>query len=255
MEWKKSVECVILKQTQIHQNLFDMTVQSATIASHAIVGQFLHIKTSGGYLRRPISICDVMGDFVRFIYEVKGEGLLSLSKMQAGESINILGPLGNGFDLSIEAKNPYIVGGGIGIFPLFYLAKQRLVKAVFGFRTRDLICMEDEFKVICPEVSIATDDGSVGIHGNVCDVLNQKIKDGDIPDLIYVCGPLPMLKAICALAKENGIRAQVSLEERMACGIGACLGCATKTKQEDGTEGYLHVCKNGPVFDAEKVIF
>ncbi len=250
-------KCKITKIQKLNETVFDITVLTKNMAKNALPGQFVHIKCGEeNFLRRPISICDTKDDFLRFVFEVKGKGTFYLSQCQTGDELDILGPLGNGFDLS-KSKNgaAVFVGGGIGIFPLLKCEKLMPENSVtiLGFRNKDAVIMENEFKEFCKDFYITTDDGSYGKKGFVTDVLKEVIKKEKV-GCIYACGPMAMLKNVAELARENKIKCEVSLEERMGCGIGSCLVCACRIKSGDG-EKYLHVCKDGPVFDGEKVIF
>lgn len=250
-------KCKIVKIQKLNETIFDITVSTKNMAKKALPGQFVHIKCGEeNFLRRPISICDTEDDFLRFVFEVKGKGTLYLSKCQVGDELDILGPLGNGFDLSkSEDGISVFVGGGIGVFPLFKCEKLNPEKSVtiLGFRNKDAVVMEDEFKSYCKDFYLTTDDGSYGKKGFVTDALKEVIEKEKV-GCIYACGPMPMLKNVAKMAKENNIKCEISLEERMGCGIGSCLVCACRIKSGDG-EKYLHVCKDGPVFDGEKVIF
>jgi dihydroorotate dehydrogenase electron transfer subunit len=208
-------------------------------------GQFINIKLDGLFLRRPISVFDVSEDTVTIVYKVVGKGTEMLSKMKEGE-LDILTGLGNGYDLAVSGDNPLLIGGGVGIPPLFYLAKQLLangkkVYAILGFNNSDEIFAVDDFVALGIDVSVTTVDGSFGTKGFVTDAL---------PDFDYhyfTCGPEPMLKAVYKKAKGNG---QFSFEERMGCGFGACMGCSHKT-----IKGYKRVCKDGPVFKKEEILW
>ena len=251
---KKAYNCVLEIKKEIARGIFDFTVISEEIAKEAKPGQFLHITCSDAvFLRRPISICDAGNGRVRFIFEIKGKGTEELAKKELGDAINIMGPLGNGFTISDEYKNAAIIGGGIGVFPLYMLAKQVRNPAVFlGFRSRDRVVMEEEFEKIS-DLQLATDDGSHGYHGYAVELLKQHLSQKPC-DIIYACGPVPMLKAVQGIAAEAGIKCQLSMEQRMGCGIGACLVCTCETTRP-GTEKMARACKNGPVFWAEEVVF
>ena len=230
------------------------------MANIALPGQFLEIRVNDDiepFLRRPISIHKIDKDKneLEFIFQVKGKGTEILSKKKVGDKISVLGPLGKG-DFKFEGyKNIAIIGGGIGVFPLYELAKQASKKAevttYLGFRNKDFVVLEDEFKEVSNKLVITTDDGSYKENGFAINYLKEDAKNQK-PDCIFACGPLPMLRAIKEFAVENGIDAQVSLEERMGCGIGICLGCAVK---DTASAGYKHVCKDGPVFDVNSVEF
>lgn len=234
----------ILSIKEIAPALYDVWVESPEMAKKALPGQFLHIDCGGTTtLRRPISICDASENALRFVFAAKGEGTKTLAQRSVGDELDILGPLGTSFKTE-NAGKAVLIGGGIGVFPLLLLAKKLdNPTAVLGFRTKDLVVMEEEFKAVCDEVKIATDDGSYGFHGLVTQLVEGKV------DTIYACGPKPMLKAVKALAAELGAACQISLEERMGCGIGACAVCVCKTKGGK----YSRVCKDGPVYDAEGV--
>lgn len=243
--------CEILRRAEIAKNTFDFTVRAPELAAVAEPGQFAHIYVPGRTLRRPISICDIDKDAgtLRFVFQVRGGGTAQLADFQVGDQMDILAPLGHGFTVEPE-KKALFVGGGIGVPPLLGAAKHYGENAVvaIGFRSRDFVILEDDFRAAGCEVRVATDDGSYGHHGLVLDLIRDLH-----PDVIHACGPMVMLRAVAQFAKENNIRCEISLEERMACGIGACLGCAVELNGEDGT--YMgHVCKDGPVFAAERVV-
>ena len=243
--------CEILRRAEIAENTFDFTVRAPELAAVAEPGQFAHIYVPGRTLRRPISICDIDKDAgtLRFVFQVRGGGTAQLADFQVGDQMDILAPLGHGFTVEPE-KKALFVGGGIGVPPLLGAAKHYGENAVvaIGFRSRDFVILENDFKAAGCEVRVATDDGSYGHHGLVLDLIRDLH-----PDVIHACGPMVMLRAVAQFAKENNIRCEISLEERMACGIGACLGCAVELNGEDGT--YMgHVCKDGPVFAAERVV-
>lgn len=221
-------------------------------------GQFLEIRVTENIeplLRRPISIFNIEEDIVEFIFQVKGKGTEILYTKQEGEEIDILGPLGKGTFNFQNKQNIAIIGGGIGIFPLYELAKEANkitnVNMYLGFRSKDFVVLEDEYRKVSNKFVLTTDDGTYGEKGFAINFLKQDIEDGKI-DGIYACGPLPMLKAVQSLAKEYKIPCQISLEERMGCGIGVCLGCAVKVNAGEELV-YTHVCKAGPVFDANVV--
>lgn len=250
---KKIYSCELIEKQEIADGIFDFTIKCAEIAKAAQCGQFLHINCGkDSLLRRPISICDIGETTVRFIFEVKGKGTAELSEKKIGESIDVLGPLGHGF-MNGEYKNPVVIGGGIGIFPLYNLTKKLENPTVFlGFRSKDRVVMESEFKAIAENTTIATDDGSYGYNGFAVELLKKHLSENKC-DVIYSCGPMPMLRAVKQIAEEAGVKCQVSLEQRMGCGIGACLVCSCETKLE-GTEKYAKVCKDGPVFWSEEVV-
>ncbi|MFI3226655.1 MAG: dihydroorotate dehydrogenase electron transfer subunit [Clostridia bacterium] len=241
--------------SKVSKYAFKIEFSHAEMASNVQVGQFVHIKLANEFsLRRPISISDVNGDVISIIFEVRGKGTDWLSKVKIGDELDILGSLGNGFDLSKAGENPVFIGGGIGVPPLLLSAKNtKNATAIIGFRNADFVMLEDEFASACKEVIVTTDDGSYGRHGFVTDALADVIATATA---VYSCGPTPMLKAIAKIADEHNVFCQVSLEERMACGVGACLVCACEVyATENGlpVKKYAHVCKDGPVFNAKEV--
>lgn len=248
---KKTYNCRLIKKSKMVDNIFDYTVEAPDIAAQAKCGQFLHIMCGGKtFLRRPISICDSDKNTVRFIFEVKGEGTRELARIKEGEFINIMGPLGNGFSTE-GRKNAVIIGGGIGVFPLYKLAKSIDATVFLGFRSADRVVMEKEFEAVSQNVFIGTDDGSYGYKGYIASAMEYYISNNDC-GVIYACGPMPMLKAVKEIAQKHSIECQLSLEQRMGCGIGACLVCTCESTLE-GTDKNLRVCKHGPVFDSREV--
>ena len=246
-----SKPCKLLSARQLNQDVFDFTLQAPELAALAVPGQFAQVKVPGHTLRRPISICgiDKKAGTLRFVFQVRGQGTAELAGFQPGGEIEILAPLGNGFPVDRE-KRTLLVGGGIGVPPLLGVAKELGEKAVavLGFRNKDAVILEKDFQAAGAKVLIATDDGSYGHHGLVTELCQ-----GQDFDCVMACGPAPMLKAVTALAQRRGVPCYVSLEERMACGIGACLGCAVALYNEDGTQYFGHVCKDGPVFESHRV--
>ena len=210
-------------------------------------GQFVNIKLDGLYLRRPISVCDSEDGVLTLIYKVVGKGTEQMSEMTAGEELNILTGLGNGYDLSLAGDKPLLLGGGVGVPPLYMLAKKLIaegkrVSVVLGFNTKDEVFCEEDFKALGAEVFVTTVDGSYGIKGFVTDAM----KEIDYT-YFYTCGPEPMLKAIYKVSATSG---QFSFEERMGCGFGACMGCSCKT-----VTGYKRICKDGPVLKKEEILW
>ncbi len=250
----------IVTKEQLTKNIFKFAILSEEMAKVALPGQFLEIRVNDDiepFLRRPISIykIDKEKNQLEFIFQVKGKGTQILAQKSIGDKISVIGPLGKG-DFKFENyKNIAIIGGGIGIFPLYELARQASqnanVTTYLGFRSKDFVVLEDEFSKVSNKLVLTTDDGTYQEKGFAIDFL-KKDCESQKPDCIFACGPLPMLKAIKDFAIENEIPAQVSLEERMGCGIGICLGCAVKNKN---TDGYKHVCKDGPVFNVNDVEF
>lgn len=212
-------------------------------------GQFVNIELEGLYLRRPISICDWDASTITIIYKVVGRGTELMRGMQAGEQLDVLTGLGNGFDPSVECERPLLVGGGVGVPPLYHLAKEliargRKVSVVLGFNTAQEVFYADEFRSLGAEVYISTADGSVGTKGFVTNAIAENAIDFDY---FYSCGPLPMLKALCDCTAVSG---ELSFEERMGCGFGACMGCSCKT-----LTGNKRICKEGPVMKREEIIW
>lgn len=257
-----NIKAKLIEKEQLKADIFKFTVSAKEIADTARPGQFLEIRVSDNidpFLRRPISIYDINKEnsTVTFIFQVKGKGTEILCKKDVGKDIDVLGPLGFGAFNLADYKNISIIGGGIGVFPLHELAKNANknanVNTYLGFRSKDFVVCEDEFSKVSNKLVITTDDGSYGQNGFA---INYLIEDLDKlkTDCIYACGPLPMLRAVQKLAIERNIPCQISLEERMGCGIGACLGCAVKTSASPAdAPQYVHVCKAGPVFDASYV--
>lgn len=247
---------------RLNKAAFDITLFTPELAEAAVPGQFLHIRCGEQPLRRPISICEIDRKIgaLRIVFEVRGKGTAWLSERQMGDVVDVLGPLGNGFSLPESGEGIVLIGGGIGTPPLLSVARALPDKAeaILGFRNADACILARDFALACANVQIATDDGSLGFHGLVTDLLKERLAAHTAREKpcagILACGPTPMLKAIAALAQEHQIPCQVSLEERMGCGVGACLVCACKTKEPDG-EHYRHVCKDGPVFDAKEVVW
>ncbi len=248
---------IITRKTAIAKEIYSFTIQCPEVAEAAQPGQFVHIRANGFTLRRPISICGIDKEkgTLRIVFEIRGEGTAEIAKLNEGDLIDMLAPLGHGFTLMPEAKKVVLIGGGIGTPPMLPLAEYYGGRAtvISGFRNASAMILQEDFKKTGAETVLCTDDGSAGIHGFVTEPLKELAAKGGI-DAVYACGPMPMLKNIAAICKENGIYCEISLEERMACGIGACLGCACRTVRND-EEYFAHVCKDGPVFKAEEVLF
>lgn len=224
-------------------SIFRMTLTGDTSAVTA-PGQFVNIRLEGLYLRRPISVCDKQGDMLTIIYKVVGKGTEQMKKMKAGESLDVLSGLGNGYDISLAGEKPLLIGGGVGVPPLYLLAKQLInagkeVSVILGFNCRDEIFYEEEFKNLGCNVTVTTVDGSYGVKGFVTDAF---LKDYSY---FFTCGPEPMLKAVYKNTVTSG---QFSFEERMGCGFGACMGCSCKT-----LTGNKRICKDGPVMKKEEI--
>lgn len=249
----------ILEKNEIATGIFSYVVHCSEPADAAKAGQFVHIGVEGCTLRRPISICEIDKDkgTLRIVFEVRGAGTDKLSKLQVGDTMNMIAPLGNGFTVKeIPGKTVIVVGGGIGVPPMLETAKSfsgNKVKAITGFRSKDRVILEEDFVSIGADISVCTDDGSYGEKGLVTFPLIEELEKGSVA-VIYACGPTPMLKAVINTARVYNVPCEVSLEQRMACGVGACVGCAVNIKR-GGRDFVLRVCKDGPVFKAEEVVF
>lgn len=252
---KQVYQTKVVENRKISPDIYKMTIMSKEIAESARAGQFVNVycKNPGSLLARPISISQInkKENTIVLIYGVVGKGTKSLSNLKRDEKIEILGPLGNGFKIPEEDLNHIVIGGGIGVPPLVELVKELKgnIEVFLGFR--DTPILVEEFERYGAKVYMATEDGSQGVKGNVMDIIKEKKVEGD---LIYSCGPRPMLRTVSKWAGEKGIKAQVSMEERMACGVGACVGCVCKVKGEKGVEN-KRVCKDGPVFWGDEVIW
>lgn len=253
----------LIKKEQLKSDIIKYSVEAPDIVKDAKQGQFIEIRVSDNvepFLRRPISIhnMDKENGILEFIFQVKGKGTKILSEKVEGDLIDIIGPLGHGTFEYNDFQNIAIIGGGIGVFPLYELAKNakndgKNVNIYLGFRNKDFVVLEDEFKELANELILTTDDGSYSEKGFAIDFLKKDVEDGKI-DCIFACGPLPMLKAVRNYAIEKNIPCQISLEEKMGCGLGVCLGCAVKTAESSSEKPeYVHVCKAGPVFEAKDV--
>lgn len=244
----KQGKYIIKENKNIAANIWRMVLAGDTSAVTS-AGQFINIKLDGHFLRRPISVNDVSADAITIIYKVLGQGTEEMTHLEIGTELDILTGLGNGYSLEEAGVAPVLIGGGVGIPPLYNLAKRlflddpsRKVKVVLGFNTKNEMFYEEEFKSLGCEVIIATADGSYGMNGLVTDA----IADLDYT-YFYTCGPEPMLKALHKGTKTDG---QMSFEERMGCGFGACMGCSCKT-----ITGYKRICKDGPVLRKEEVLW
>lgn len=255
------IKAKLLYNKNIKVNYFHCVLEAPKITYKADAGQFVNIRLSDVFdplLRRPFSIHRVTGASIEILYEVVGRGSGLLSEKKAGEYLDVIGPLGNGFSMP-DTKTAILAAGGMGVAPLLFLAEQlrirhpeSCIQVLIGAKAKDSILCEKQFKELGCNVKIATDDGSRGFKGRVTDLLKNLISAKRYPlnATIYACGPRPMLKEITILSQQRNIAAQISLEEHMACGIGACLGCIVNTK-----ESYKRVCKDGPVFNAQKIIW
>lgn len=250
----------VVSQNSLGNGIFDMVLQTENIAKAARSGQFVSVYSNDAskLLPRPISLCGIDREkgTLRLVYRVTGEGTGTeeFSRLKAGDTVKILGPLGNGFTV-VPGKKAFLIGGGIGVPPMLQLAKEMKasgedIQVVMGYRNSDTFLLE-EFEEVA-ETFVATEDGSLGTKGNVIDAIkNEKLN----ADIIYTCGPTPMLRALKAYAEENNMECYISMEERMACGIGACLACVCKSREKDAHTNVNNkrICKEGPVFNAKEV--
>jgi dihydroorotate dehydrogenase electron transfer subunit len=253
MSDKFNEKVIIIKQEQLAIGVYSMWIKTDKIAKAAVAGQFISIYCNDGsrMLPRPISICEVNKEegSLRVVYRTLGKGTEEFAKYKSGDSIHIMGPLGNGFPLI--NKKALLIGGGIGIPPMLELSKELDCEKQIVVGYRDELFLQDDLNQY-GQIYVATEDGSHGTKGNVLDAIRENGLDADV---IYACGPTPMLRAIKEYAANNNIEAWLSLEEKMACGIGACLACVCKTKELDSHTNVMNtrVCKEGPVFLAQEV--
>ena len=236
----------ILSNTALTDSVYKMVLSGDTSAITA-AGQFVNIQLEGMFLRRPISVCDYDDETLTIVYKVVGKGTEAMCKMVPGQTLDILTGLGNGYDLSLSGQKPVLLGGGVGVPPMYNLAKKLMaqgkeVTVILGFNTQSEIFYEAEFQALGCKVIVATADGSYGIKGFATTPLN----DIDYT-YFYTCGPEPMLKAVYKATNTSG---QMSFEERMGCGFGACMGCSCKT-----LTGYKRICKDGPVMQKEEILW
>ena len=242
----KQVFFKIIENTALTDSVYRMVLGGDTSAITAS-GQFVNIKLEGMYLRRPISVCDCEEGKLTIVYKVVGKGTEAMSKMTCGAELDVLTGLGNGYDLLLAGEAPLLIGGGVGVPPMYMLAKKlrkqgKAVKVILGFNKKEEIFYEEEFKALGCEVYVTTVDGSYGTKGFVTDVMKDLTYT-----YFYTCGPEPMLKAIFNTSVTEG---QFSFEERMGCGFGACMGCSCKT-----VTGYKRICKEGPVLKKEEILW
>ena len=233
----------IKSNTALTKDVMKMVLEGDTSAITAS-GQFVNIALEGKFLRRPISVCDYDNSTLTIIYKVVGKGTAQMKEMAAGQQLDILTGLGNGYDLSCAGDSPVLLGGGVGVPPMYHLAKKlvamgKSVSVILGFNTASEIFYEEEFKALGCSVTVTTVDGSYGVKGFVTDALPARYSH------FYTCGPEPMLKAVYRATVTSG---QMSFEERMGCGFGACMGCSCKT-----LTGYKRICKDGPVMRKEEI--
>ena len=235
----------IRSNTALTDSVYKMVLEGDT-SDITNCGQFVNIQLDGMFLRRPISVCDYDEKTLTIIYKVVGKGTEAMSTMVQGQKLDILTGLGNGYDLTLAGDKPVLLGGGVGVPPMYNLAKKLIalgkeVKVILGFNTSSEIFYEDEFKALGCDVTVTTVDGSYGVKGFVTDALPENYT------YFYTCGPEPMLKAVYRATKTSG---QMSFEERMGCGFGACMGCSCKT-----LTGYKRICKEGPVMKKEEILW
>ncbi len=246
----------VVSQEKLATDIYSLIIEAPTIAADAKAGQFVSLYSKDGstLLPRPISLCEIKKSdgTIRLVYRVVGKGTKEFSMLNNGDEIDVLGPLGNGFDQ--KTSRAILIGGGIGIPPMLELAKELQCEKSIVLGFRDATFLLEDMNSTDGEVYIASEDGKTGVMGTVIDAIKEYGVKGDV---IYACGPTPMLKAIKEYANENNIEAQLSLEEKMACGIGACLACVCKSKEVDDHSHVKNkrICKDGPVFDANDIEF
>ena len=241
----KDTTFTIIENKRIAKDVYKMLLHGDTSQIHN-AGEFVNIRLDGFYLRRPISVCDAEENRLTLIYKVVGKGTAAMSKMHEGEALTMLTGLGNGYDVSLSGDRPLLVGGGVGVPPLYLLAKKllaqgRQVNVVLGFNTAEEVFYEEAFRALGCDVTVTTVDGSRGVRGFVTDALP------DSYTYFYACGPMPMLQALYKATHTSG---QFSFEERMGCGFGACMGCSCKT-----ATGSKRICKDGPVLKKEEIVW
>ena len=241
----KNVFLLLEKQCEIAPGVFEAVLRGDTSAVTA-PGQFVNLKLDGLFLRRPISVCDVCGDALTLIYKVVGKGTEQLTRM-TGQTLDVLTGLGNGYDLSKAGERPLLIGGGVGVPPLYLAAKKlreagKTVSVILGFNTAAEVILEKRFRDLGAQVTVTTADGSYGTKGFV----TAAMQPGNC-SYFYCCGPEPMLKAVYRASDTSG---QFSFEERMGCGFGACMGCSCKT-----VTGFKRICKEGPVLEKEEILW
>ena len=257
-ELYKCSEYRIIRKKTLAEDIYSFTVLCPEVAAAARCGQFVHIRVHGFTLRRPISICETDREkgTVRLVFVVKGHGTETLSRLNEGDMLDMIAPLGNGFSVSSvpSGKRVLTIGGGIGVPPLLETAKQcEAVTAILGFRSYGNIILEDEFRKVCDKTLLCTEDGSVGEKALVTIPLERELSAGNV-GAVFACGPMRMLAAVAETTNRHGVFCEVSLEERMGCGVGAGVGCVARI-QRNGEEKLLRVCKDGPVFNAKEVLF
>ena len=243
----------ILTNQQLAKDVYRMTLTGDTCGIRP--GQFVNIKLDGLYLRRPISVCDCVGCVLTLIYKVVGKGTELMSKMTQCEELDVLTGLGNGYDLTKSGETPLLIGGGVGVPPLYMLCRKlaeegRHPTVVLGFNKAEEVFYPNEFAALGAEVKVATVDGSVGVKGFVTDAIAALSDEGKKFSYFYTCGLEPMLKAVYNSPVLDGVEGEFSFEERMGCGFGACMGCSCKT-----VTGYKRICKDGPVLEKKEILW
>ncbi len=246
-----SLVCQLTAAREIAAGIYDFRLDCPALAAQAKPGQFAQVRLPGHSLRRPISLCGIDPDRgeLRLVFQIRGQGTAELARYQTGDKLEILAPLGQGFPID-RSKKTLLIGGGIGVPPLLAAAKAlgSQAVAVLGFRNQEAVILEEDFRETGAKTLVATDDGSYGHHGMV-----TELAAGEDFDVLFACGPEPMLKAAQSLAESRGAKGYLSLEQRMACGVGACLGCAVELRDQAGQPYYGHVCKDGPVLAMERL--
>ena len=265
-----NIKVKILSRKEVAPNIFLIKLSTPSVTQEALPGQFIHIKCSTDnypLLRRPLSIhrIDKEKGEIYILFQVVGEGTKLLAQKEVGDNLDILGPIGNGFNIYPESKKIMIIGGGIGVAPLLALCEEstregKEVRVLIGALKKELVIGEENFRKSGAKVDVATDDGSYKYKGLVTDLLEGSIREGWLADQIFACGPKLMLRKIVDISLDSHINCQVSLEERMACGIGACLGCVCKIKTKDKKEDkvkyeFKRVCIDGPIFEGSEVVW
>ena len=241
----KQVILTITENTPLTASVYRMRL-TGDVSAVTRAGQFVNLQLDGKYLRRPISVCDMDESTLTILYKVVGGGTAQMAQMPIGATVDVLTGLGNGYDLSTAGDRPLLMGGGVGVPPLYRLAKElvaegKQVTVILGFNTRDEVFYEEEFRALGAQVTVTTADGSYGTRGFVTDAMPADYT------YFYTCGPEPMLKAVYKATVTSG---QFSFEERMGCGFGACMGCSCKT-----ITGYKRICKEGPVMQKEEILW
>ena len=249
--------CTVISLKKLTDTHFDMILDAPKLSAMAKPGQFVNIVCGPEHtLRRPISICDAVEGALRLVFEVRGEGTKYLSTRKVHDKLDVLGTLGCGTFPVLDGDRPVLlIGGGIGVPPLLYTAKaNKRAHAVLGFKNEGAVILHNDFYNACENLMIATDDGSFGAHGTIEKPVELLLSKNDY-FAVMACGPKPMLTTVERLAKAFDVPCWLSMEERMGCGIGACLVCACKTHGENGEEKFSHVCKDGPVFPSDAIVW